>query len=159
MWRLAIITIFLLLSCSKDHSRKLSPGEAKAALNQLVSVEVSGSLVIPDNRVKISIADNGDFKLERQNLNDESRYSTGTISPSNYESLELQLTQVKWNLVSQDDVMGCDGRRVRLIYADRVYSVWSPSSDHDSRGLGSLIDLLNEIYRLGGLDSFTKLEK
>lgn len=161
MWRLAIITIFLLLGCSKDsdkdHSRKLSPDEAKTAVNQLVSVEVSGSLVILDNRVKISIADNGDFKLEQQNLNDESRDSTGTISLSNYESLELQLAQVEWDLVSQDDVLGLDGRRVRLIYADRAYSVWSPSSNHDSRGLGSLIDILNEIYRLGGLDSFTKL--
>ncbi|NWK57751.1 hypothetical protein HW115_19185 [Verrucomicrobiaceae bacterium N1E253] len=163
MWRLAIITIFLLLGCNKeggkDHSRKLSPEEAKAALNQLVLVEVSGSLVITDNRVKISIADNGDFKLERQNLNDESRSSTGTISPSNYESLKLRLAQVRWDLVSQDDVRGLDGRMVRLIYADRAYLVWSPSYDQDVRGLDSLIDILNETYRLVGLDSFSELEK
>lgn len=139
---LFLVAATLLGSCQDDLPSRTAQGK--------ITLEVSHSLKIQNNRVGISVSGN-QLSVTRQNYGNVPMESAKELTSGELEALWKSVDAVNWKKVERDKVNGLDGSTYRVEFGGRKLEVWSPHSNTSERGLAELIGLKTFLWKVAGV--------
>ena len=129
----------------------ISAGTADAE-QQIVSIEYSHSLRIPNSKVNVTIDRFGLLILTTETRGKKPTTVKQRVGNKELARIKKGLAAADWSQASTDTVRGLDGYTVKIAYDGSTLSLWTPDYDSRKRGLETLQKVVWQIFKVAGLD-------